>query len=140
MSEKLPQSYQLKVNQKDTVILMSFAMLNRLCGLLPSQDAVPLLLLDPDLRNLGVSLLLAKRDANGVITPFDVETLEGTAEQMEAIEGLLEWAGDHALNFTLRMAENALAVQERQATRAAEIRQKTAKVSNLASGLIGQGS
>jgi hypothetical protein len=86
---------------------MSFALLNRLAYIIGDPERIGLILLDPTIREVVLKELIAKRSKTGrVLEPVEIEDTDISQEHIEA---LLDWAAEHVMVFTVRLAEKSAA-------------------------------
>lgn len=112
---KLPASAFITCDGKEREIFMSFALLNRLCFIVRDISNIPLLHLDPMMREAVLEEMLAERTKSGNVTKeVKIEEMEISLEDMES---LLDFAGEHVVDFSIRVIEKATALQERNKDR-----------------------
>jgi hypothetical protein len=103
MSNQTADRITVTVAGQPREIFMSFGILNALCAAVANVEQVGLILLDPTLRLGVLEVLLSPRDDKGKITEkFDLERDEMSSADAEIV---LEWAGDHVLDFFMRAVE-----------------------------------
>lgn len=106
---------QIKVGEQTKEIKMSFGLLNELAKKVGDIDAVPMLNIDPDLREGILTSVLSERDGRGNITePVNLFQLDMDPE--DAIL-LVEWVGAHILDFFLKSLEKTKTLMEDQEER-----------------------
>ncbi len=111
----MSDTFDLKVNGTEVQIKMSFGLLNVLCRAVGDVETAATINVDPVLRDVFISELLSKRDAKGkVVEKPDLEGLDVDVEK--AIE-LVDWAGDHVLDFFLKGLEKTKAMQAKHMDR-----------------------
>lgn len=116
--EKLPVKFRFAVNGEERDIFMSFALLNRLSYLTGGAEGVehlPLIMVDPTIREAVLKELLAERSKTGRVKQ-EVE-LEDLELDLETIPDLLDWASAHILDFCLAGLEKSKALQFRNQAR-----------------------
>lgn len=112
---KLPMSYHLLVNEKQQEVFMSFALLNQLAYLLGDVQNTPMVHLNPEMREAFLRELLSERSKTGKITT-EVKIDEVSLNHDEVL-GLLDWAAEHVLDFTIGAIEKSKALQLRNQAR-----------------------
>lgn len=91
-------NFQLKYTDgSEQKIFMSFALLNRLAGIVPAIDQIQFMFTNPVHREAVLIELLALRNEDGDVLE-DPEVLNEKLSLNAALE-LLEWAGGHLTNF-----------------------------------------
>lgn len=112
---KLPMSFNIQVNDEQREVFMSFALLNRLSFLIGDVTNLPLVQTAPEMRTIILNELLAERTKSGrEIKKLNLDELD---IPLEHIQGLLDFACEHVLDFTLGAIEKSTALHKRNATR-----------------------
>ena len=106
---------EVKINGETRDIKMTFGMLNNLCQIVGEVDNVPALHVDAYTRGRVMVELLSERDSRGKIR--SEAELDSTDISIEDAEALLNWAGDHVLDFFLKALERTKAMQDKHMPR-----------------------
>lgn len=126
MDTKLSDHFEVKINDENREIFMSFALLNRLMFLIGDPDNIGLVSVNTDLREAIMHELLQKRSKSGKIT--EAVEVEDCYITLDDAQSLLDWATEHCMVFTLRALEKSIQLQERNKD----------KLSALATSLVGR--
>ncbi len=112
---KLPMSCFVKVDDKEREVFMSFALLNRLAYLIGSVEQLPMIHLDPQIRDVFLVELLSERSKGGKITTkVDIGDCDVSLEDVQLV---LDFASEHVLDFTLGALEKSAALQAKNQAR-----------------------
>lgn len=104
---KLNPMISVIVDGQEREVFMSFALLNRLAYLVGNPEQVGIMMLDPVVRETALTELLAERTKGGKV--INQKALDEYEVSLEEVEKLLDWAAEHVLNFTIRVAEKSTA-------------------------------
>lgn len=104
-AEKLPSSIDIVVDQKARTILMSFALINRAAFLMGDATQIPMILQDPELRELILVEALKERDEKGNI--LSNKGMHEIDISFEDVHNLLELISEHVADFSMAAAERA---------------------------------
>lgn len=111
----MSDTFTITVNGTERDLKMSFGLLNSVCRVVGDVDGAAMISMDPALRQAVLEELLSTRDTRGKITErVDLDTLD---VEPDAIVDLLDWAGNHAMDFFLKGLEKAKALQDRNMSR-----------------------
>lgn len=111
----MDDTYQVKVAGEDREVLMSFGLLDDLAREVGDVDSVALIGVDANLRTAVLRSLLSKRDTKGRIQEeLSIFDIDMTPKQ---VNGLLDWAGAHLLDFFLTSMEQTKATVDRNQDR-----------------------
>jgi hypothetical protein len=102
---KLPQFIDITVDGQPRQILMSFALVNRVCYMMGDATQIPMILQDAELREAVLVEALAERDAKGKVT-----SRKGIDEMdiaFDDIQNVLELVSEHVADFTMAAVERA---------------------------------
>lgn len=125
--EKPRPTLTIKVNGDDREIFMSFALLNRITYLMGDSSQIPLILQDPELREVVLVEALAERDKNGkVLVKKNMDEMDVT---FDAIQDVLEFVSEHVADFTLAAMERATKVMVKHNARIQALAPKAASAS-----------
>lgn len=113
--KKPPMICHFKVDGKDEELFMSFALLNRLTFLVGDITNIPLIHLNPEMRDVMLEELLAVRTKTGKVT--EMRKIEDLDISQEDVEGLIDFAAEHVLDFSIRVMEKATTLQNKNAER-----------------------
>lgn len=101
------QLFSLSIGGEPLEIKMTFGLLNELCKIAGDADAALMFNIQAELREEALVAMLSERDDKGrVTTSPNLFYLDADPEE---INGLLDWAGAHVLDFFLTSAERAKA-------------------------------
>jgi hypothetical protein len=129
--QKLPMSCHVTVNGKEHEVFMSFALLNRLAYLVGSVDQLPMIQINPEMRDMFLGELLAERSKGGkVVTPCDPGDCDISLEDVQLV---LDFASEHVLDFTLGALEKSAALQAKNQARMLSLKSSQAGLENSAS-------
>lgn len=118
--EKPSPRFTIKVDGEDRDIFMSFALVNRLQFLVGDVEGLPLVMIDPTMRDAIMKELLAVRTKSGkLVDEVDPETVEVS---LSDITNILDWASAHILDFFLAGLERAQALQFRNQARLSNLK------------------
>lgn len=110
-----PDSVFIVFNGEEREIFMSFALLNRLTFIVQDISNIPMLHLNAQMREAVLEEMLAIRTKSGSVTKeVKVEEAEVSLDHMEI---LLDFAGDHIMDFTIRVIEKATSLQNKNKAR-----------------------
>jgi hypothetical protein len=102
---KLPQFIEVKIDGEPRQILMSFALVNRVCYLMGDSTQIPMILQDAELREAVLIEAFAERDAKGkVINRKGMDEMEISFND---IQDTLELVSEHVADFTMAAVERA---------------------------------
>ena len=111
----MADTFTIKINGKERDVKMSFGLLNILCQKVGDLDGAATIAMDQSLREGVLIELLSDRDTRGRISEeFDLFTADMNPDDVVA---LLDWAGEHVLDFFLKGLERAKKLQERNMPR-----------------------
>lgn len=111
----MADKFTIKIDGKERDIKMTFGLLNTLCRRVGDIDGASQITMDQELRDAVLVELLSDRDKAGKITEeINLAELDVSIDDM--IE-LLDWAGNHVLDFFLKGLERAKALQDRNLDR-----------------------
>ena len=111
----MADTFSIKINGKERDVKMSFGLLNILCQKVGDLDGAATIAMDQSLREGVLIELLSDRDTRGRISEeFDLFTADMNPDDVVA---LLDWAGEHVLDFFLKGLERAKKLQERNMPR-----------------------
>lgn len=109
MSDRL--KIQRKGGAEEHTLFMSFGLLNELCGIVQSPEAVAFITLDPFIRASILKSVLSERDEEGMIaTEINLNTLDVSVEDVEKVLG---WVEDHVMAFFMNALQRLKSVQEK---------------------------
>ena len=100
----------IHVDDQPRSLFMSFGLLHELLRVIGDLPQVSVIAIDPDLREKVLVLVLSERDAEGTVVkafPFYTARLSRTD-----IQAILQWVGEHALDFFLTAMERTVSVHE----------------------------
>jgi len=107
--------FTIQVGGEDHDIKMSFGLLNNLCRKAGDIDGAAMVALDQDLRDAFLVELLSPRDPRGKIKepiePFELDV------EVQSVLDLIDWAGNHVMDFFLKGLERTKALQDRNMDR-----------------------
>ena len=107
--------FTIKVDGKERDIKMTFGLLNTLCRRVGDIDGASQMTIDQVLRDVVLVELLSDRDKNGkIIAEVDIDTLD---LDLDELINLLDWAGEHVLDFFLKGLEKTKSLQDRNMNR-----------------------
>lgn len=115
----LADSFTLVVNGDVRVLDMTYGMLNELTKLVASPEQIPMLTLDPDLREAVMKTLLSKRDAKGRIS--EEANLMDMRMSFPQVSALMTWVAGHTLSFLLSALEGTQSLQQEFGDRAQKL-------------------
>lgn len=102
---KLPQFIEVTVDGQPRQILISFALVNRVCYLMGDASQIPMILQDAELREAILVEAFAERDAKGkVINRKGIDEMEVSFDD---IQNVLELVSEHVADFTMAAVERA---------------------------------
>lgn len=107
--------FTIQVGGEGRDIKMSFGLLNSLCRKAGDIDGAAMVALDQDLREAFLVELLSPRDARGKIKE-SIDPLELDVE-VQSVLDLIDWAGNHVMDFFLMGLERTKALQDRNMDR-----------------------
>lgn len=81
-------------------VFMSFGLLNELTALIGTPEQVPALSFNPGISSAAIELLLSTRNKRGKID--DEQEVAAFELEIDEAERLLDWAGEHVLDFFVR--------------------------------------
>lgn len=95
---------RLKVTIGDTQreLYMSFGLLNEVASLVGGPDGIPQLSFNPAISTALLELILAERDKRGNLIRPEDESIVPRDLDPEIAEEIIDWAGDHCLDFFVR--------------------------------------
>ncbi|GFD70942.1 hypothetical protein KUL118_01720 [Tenacibaculum sp. KUL118] len=105
MSDNPATRFNLRVNDEDKEVFMSFALLNTITGYFRSAEELDQILLNPEIRNSIITELLSERNENGRITK-NFDTTKMVVDHDEVLD-LLEWVAEHVENFFMKALQRA---------------------------------
>lgn len=107
----MADKFTIKIDGKERDVKMTFGLLNTLCRRVGDIDGASQITMDQELRDAVLVELLSDRDKAGKITEeINLAELDVSIDDM--VE-LLDWAGNHVLDFFLKGLERAKALQDR---------------------------
>lgn len=107
----MADKFTIKIDGKERDIKMTFGLLNALCRAVGDIDGAAQVTLDQSLREGILIELLSERDKAGKIQePINLAELDVEINDMVS---LLDWAGNHVMDFFLTGLERAKALQDR---------------------------
>lgn len=115
--EALPHSISIVVDGEPFEVFMSFAMLNRICYLMGDSAQIPLLLQDPELREVVLVECLALRDPKGKKLVGKERGIDDVVVSFEDIQNVLEFVSEHVADFTVAAVEKAQKIMMRNQSR-----------------------
>lgn len=115
-----PMSITVEIDDKPREIFASFALVNSIAALVGKIENLPLIQLNPELREAVLETLLQERDGKGKITDF--KKVDDFKVSLNTVQDLLEFASEHVLDFTLVALERAAALQSRNEARASRLK------------------
>jgi hypothetical protein len=103
-SDEKPQArITLDVGGTQRTVFMSFGLLNEIAALVQSPENVPELSFNSTVSTAALHLMLAPRDKRGNILPEkEDEPAVPLDLDPDTAEQLLDWAGEHVLDFFVR--------------------------------------
>lgn len=104
-------NFTIKIGDEERDIKMSFGLLNILCRRAGDLDGAAMINMDQSLREAVITELLSARDEKGKIKS-EVDIMFLDVEPSAVIE-LLDWAGNHVMDFFLKGLERTKALQDR---------------------------
>lgn len=105
MSDSPAARFNLRVNDEDKEVFMSFALLNTITGYFRSAEELDQILLNPEIRNSIITELLSERNENGrILKNFD--TTKMVVDPDEVLD-LFEWVAEHVENFFTKALQRA---------------------------------
>lgn len=101
--QKPPARITLDVAGTERTVFMSFGLLNEIAALVQSPENVPELSFNATVSTAALHLMLAPRDKRGNILPEkEDEPAVPLDLDPDTAERLLDWAGEHILDFFVR--------------------------------------
>lgn len=104
----MSDTIEVSIDGESREIKMSFGLLNELSRKIGDLDAIPMLAIDPDLRESVLISLLSKRDKKGKIT--EEFSFFEAGLTVEDVSNLIDWAGGHVADFFLTSLEKGKAL------------------------------
>lgn len=114
MSELSP-TCSVTIDKTEVEIFMSFALLNAVARHVGDPENIPLIMLNPDLREIILSELLAVRDPKGKVT--QARSIDEVDITLLDVENLLDFVSEHVLDFMIRALEKTNARKDKYETR-----------------------
>ena len=107
--EGLPNKKKITINGEVVEVFMSYGMINQLAQGIGDAETTATLHSSAIARNFILQMLLSKRSDDGQITEeINVRTLDADVDE---INDLLQWAGQHLYNFFLKAMERVIAME-----------------------------
>lgn len=103
--QKLPQFINITVDGQPREILMSFALINRVCYLMGDASQIPMILQDAELREAVLVEAFAERDSKGKM--ISRKGMDEIDVSFDDIQDVLELVSEHVADFTMAAVERA---------------------------------
>ncbi len=129
---KLPMSCFVNVDGEEREIFMSFALLNRLAFLIGNVEELPMIQLNPEMRDLFLVELLSKRTKGGKIIPPAVDVGDCDVS-LDDVQLVLDFASEHVMDFTLGALEKSTTLQQKNMGRMLSLKSSVTGLGNSAS-------
>ena len=111
----MADKFTIKIDGKERDVKMTFGLLNALCRAVGDIDGATQMTMDQNLRDAVLVELLSERDKAGKITSnINLAEMEVSIDD---VVDLLDWAGNHVLDFFLKGLERAKSLQDRNLLR-----------------------
>jgi hypothetical protein len=107
----MADKFTIKIDGKERDVKMTFGLLNALCRAVGDIDGATQVTMDQNLRDAILVELLSERDKTGKIKN-ELNLAELDVEIDDMLE-MLDWAGNHIMDFFLKGLERAKALQDR---------------------------
>ena len=111
----MADKFTIKIDGKERDVKMTFGLLNALCRAVGDIDGATQMTMDQNLRDAVLVELLSERDKAGKITS-NINLAEMDVSIDDVVD-LLDWAGNHVLDFFLKGLERAKSLQDRNLLR-----------------------
>lgn len=135
MSIKTPV-LNVSVDGKPFEIFMSFALLNRCCYIMGENAHIPLILVDPEIREAILREVMALRDPKGKIESYrDLGEYEMSQDDYLNV---LEFVAEHVADFTVAATERSARLLGKTQSRVDQIGKQTVKLSASTASPTGQ--
>ena len=125
-----PFKLEVKVNGELKTISMPFARLNRIVRLVGGPDRLPVLASDPDVQEQVIIELFTIREKGEIKESVALDDIELTPEEGSRI---INWVGDHILDFFLRTTEGATKAVENNQEKLSRLTATATGLQNLVS-------
>lgn len=127
MTTPKPMSITVKVDGAPFEIFMSFALLNRCCYIMGDNQDIPLILVNPEVREAILREVMAERGPKGKLINYrDLGDYEMAHEDYLNV---LDFVSEHVADFTVAAVERSTKLLGKTQSRVDAIQKQTAKVS-----------
>lgn len=114
MSELSP-TCSITIDGTEVEVFMSFALLNAVSRHVGDPDNIPLIMINPDLREMVLSEVLAVRDPKGKV--IQSRAIDEIQISLDDVEKLLDFASEHVMDFMIRVLERTSTRKDKYETR-----------------------